>query len=102
MISRIEKQTDIEGFGIVYLEANALGKPVVAGQSGGVAEAVMGSQTGLLVQDPTDPLETAQTILKILRNPELGQRLGQQGFKRVERDFNWDKIVSGLDRHLAS
>lgn len=100
MVSRVEKETDIEGFGIVYLEANALGKPVVAGRSGGVEDAVVGHQTGLLVQDPTDTAETAQVILKLLRDPELAQRLGQQGKDRVARDFNWNILAKHLSTYL--
>lgn len=100
MVSRVEKETDIEGFGIVYLEANALGKPVVAGRSGGVEDAVVGNQTGLLVEAPTDTAETTQTILKLLRDPELARRLGQQGKARVARDFNWNTLVKRLASYL--
>lgn len=100
MVSRLEKETDIEGFGIVYLEANALGKPVVAGRSGGVEDAVVGNQTGLLVQDPSDPQETAQTILKILRDRELAQRLGQYGKKWVANNFDWNILTKQLANYL--
>ncbi len=100
MVSRVENETDIEGFGIVYLEANALGKPVVAGRSGGVEDAVVGNQTGLLAQDPTDSSETARTILKILRDRELADRLGQQGRARVAHDFNWNTLAKHLSTYL--
>lgn len=100
MVSRVEKETDIEGFGIVYLEANALGKPVVAGRSGGVEDAVVGNQTGILIQDPTDTAETAQAILKLLHDHEQARRLGQQGKKRVANDFNWDNLAKRLSTYL--
>ncbi|MFC1617946.1 glycosyltransferase family 4 protein, partial [Patescibacteria group bacterium] len=100
MISRVEKSTDIEGFGIVYLEANALGKPVVAGRSGGVEDAVIDDKTGLLVNDPTDEGEVATTIIKLLKNPALAKQLGEQGEARVKQDFNWDELVAKLKKYL--
>ncbi len=100
MISRVEQKTDIEGFGIVYLEANALGKPVVAGRSGGVEDAVIGNQTGLLVQDPTNIHETARSILNVLHDPELASRLGLNGKKRVSADFDWNNLAKRLESYL--
>ena len=100
MVSRVENQLDIEGFGIVYLEANALKKPVVAGKSGGVADAVVDQKTGLLVQNPSDIDETADVILKLLRDVDLAQRLGRAGRKRVISDFNWDSLAKRLNSYL--
>lgn len=79
---------DVEGFGIVYLEANAFGKPVVAGRSGGVIEAVEDGQTGLVV-DPMDVDAIAAAIIKLLANPEQSRSLGEQGRKRVLERFTW-------------
>ncbi|HTZ85094.1 MAG TPA: glycosyltransferase family 4 protein [Solirubrobacteraceae bacterium] len=67
-----------EGFGIVYLEAGAYGKPVVAGNVGGALDAVSDGETGLLV-DPTDPLALAEAIVRLLRDSELAGRLGANG-----------------------
>ncbi len=100
MISRVEKSTDIEGFGIVYLEANALGKPVVAGRSGGVEDAVIDHKTGLLVDDPTDTDEVSKQIVRLLRDEDLANRLGEQGRERVGRDFDWNELVSELESYL--
>src|SRR3989344_9281999 len=69
MISRQLKNEDAEGFGIVYLEANMFGKPVIAGKSGGVAEAVLDNETGILVE-PTDQHEIISAIEKLLKNQE--------------------------------
>lgn len=91
MISRhIVEKGDVEGFGIVYLEANACGKPVVGGRSGGVPDAVVHGETGLLV-DPDDVHAISEAIKTLLGDPELATRLGQQGRDRVLREFTLDR-----------
>lgn len=65
---------DIEGFGIVYLEAAAFGKPSVGTQSGGVPEAVLDNETGLLVP-PNDPAAAAAAITRLLADRDLANRL---------------------------
>jgi phosphatidyl-myo-inositol dimannoside synthase len=88
MISReIPEEGEIEGFGIVYLEANLFGKVVVAGRSGGVSDAVLDGQTGLMV-DPESPFEVADTIIKLLSDPALANRFGEAGRARVLNDFS--------------
>ncbi|MFA6254558.1 MAG: glycosyltransferase family 4 protein [Patescibacteria group bacterium] len=79
---------DVEGFGIVYLEANLFGKPVIGGKSGGVPEAVLDGQTGILV-NPTDTEEIAQAAIKLLTDQAYAERLGLQGLQRVEEEFDW-------------
>lgn len=96
-----------EGFGIVFLEAGACGKPVVASNSGGVADAVVDGATGLLVPEE-DPEATAVAITKLLRNKDLAKRLGEQGrIRAAQHDWNWycseivtlyEKVVYGEDR----
>lgn len=87
MISRsIPEKGDVEGFGIVYLEANLMGKPVVAGNSGGVPEAVVDGRTGLLV-DPQDSTAVAEAVVTLLRDKALAERLGRQGRERVLKEF---------------
>jgi phosphatidylinositol alpha-1,6-mannosyltransferase len=85
-----EEAGDYEGFGIVYLEAGLCGKPVIAGASGGIADAVLDSQTGLLVE-PDNPAAIAAAILALLDDRELGRRLGQAGQARAKNDFLWQK-----------
>lgn len=88
MISReLPDKGDIEGFGIVYLEANLFGKPVVAGRSGGVTDAVIHERTGLLV-DPYEPEEVANAVVRLLINPGLASELGGTGRKRVLNEFS--------------
>ena len=71
-----------EGFGIVYLEAGAYGKPVVAGNVGGALDAVVDGESGLLV-DPTDPVRVADGIARLLLDAELARRLGEGGARRA-------------------
>jgi len=78
---------DVEGFGIVFLEAAVFKKPVIGGRSGGVSEAVINNQTGILV-DPLDVDEIAQTLVKLLQNEQLASKLGQQAYKRVCEKFS--------------
>lgn len=88
MVSReIAEVGEVEGFGIVYLEANACGTPVVAGRSGGVEDAVVDGETGLLV-DPDDPAQTAAALRSLLADEALRRHLGAQGRRRVLADFD--------------
>jgi phosphatidylinositol alpha-1,6-mannosyltransferase len=77
---------DVEGFGIVFLEAAAFGKPVIAGRSGGAPEAVIDGVTGLLV-NPLDIDDIAQAMVKLLTNEALALKLGEQGYRRVCAKF---------------
>ena len=90
---------DVEGFGIVYLEANAHGKPVIAGKSGGVLDAVIDGETGILVNS-NNVIEIADAIIRLMENKRYGKRLGMQGKKRVEQEFVWDMIVPALQKEL--
>jgi phosphatidylinositol alpha-1,6-mannosyltransferase len=96
MISRdIPRKGDHEGFGVVYLEANVFGKPVVAGDSGGVRDAVADKVSGLLVK-PSDPAAAADAVAALLRDKELAARLGIQGRARVVQDFNVHRPVEAF------
>ncbi|MBI2459272.1 MAG: glycosyltransferase family 4 protein [Parcubacteria group bacterium] len=86
---------DFEGFGLVYLEANAAGKPVIAGNSGGVGDAVIDGLNGLLV-DPLNTAEIASAIIKLAQNPALRQKLGEQGRARALKEFNWPKQIDKM------
>ena len=88
-IPRYEKN-DFEGFGIVFLEAALAGKPVIAGNSGGVDEAVEDGQTGLLV-DPLDLESISGAIIELARNPQLRYSLGSNGLRRSVEEFNWSQ-----------
>lgn len=88
---------DVEGFGTVYLEANQFEKPVVAGRSGGVAEAVVDGVTGLIV-DPENVNQIAGAVIKILSDENLAKNFGEQGRERVEKEFGWEVWVVKLEK----
>lgn len=90
-----------EGFGIVYLEANAYGKPVVGGTAGGVPDAIIDNVTGLLV-DPESEMEITEAIIRLLTNPKLAKKLGEQGRKRVLQDLSWHKVGEKVEKVLLS
>jgi len=90
---------DTEGFGITFLEANACGKPVVGGRSGGVADAIEDGITGFLV-DPADPGDLAEKILILLANPDRARAMGQAGRGRVQELHTWDRIAALLSDRL--
>jgi phosphatidylinositol alpha-1,6-mannosyltransferase len=79
-----------EGYGIVYLEAGAFGKPVVAANVAGALDAVVDGETGLLV-DPTDPVAVAGAISELLLDGDLAARLGRAGAARA-RTLSWPRI----------
>jgi len=84
---------DIEGFGIVFLEANARGLPVIGGRSGGAQDAVADGKSGFLV-DPLDANQIAQTLIKLLTDPDLARRLGERGRQRVLARFSWERAAA--------
>ena len=83
-----DENGDIEGFGIVFLEAAASGRPAIGGTTGGVPEAVADGSTGLLVGG-TDVAELAGTIERLASDAVLRSRLGREGRARVLRSFTW-------------
>jgi phosphatidylinositol alpha-1,6-mannosyltransferase len=102
MISRARlEHSDVEGFGLVFLEANACGKPVVGGFSGGVPDAVVDGVTGMLV-DPHDVQGVAGALEKLLNDEELRKRLGEQGRARVKSEFRWKQVGDRVLEILGS
>lgn len=93
----IKERGDVEGFGIVFLEANACEKPVIGGRSGGVSDAIIDEETGLLV-DPLNINQIADALVKLLTNPELARRMGEEGRGRVEKELNWQKMAEKIRR----
>ncbi len=85
----------VEGFGLVFAEAQAHGKPVVAGRSGGVTDAVIDGETGLLVS-PEDPESLAESIVSLLSDPEKAAALGAKAKDRIARELNWRHFTQRL------
>ena len=94
-MSRRVGRMDVEGFGISLVEASACGLPVVAGNSGGIPDAVRDGETGILVP-PEDPAALADAVCRVLTDRALATRLGQNGRRAVESHFNWERVVRDL------
>lgn len=86
---------DYEGFGIVYLEANLHKTPVIAGNSGGVKDAVIDNLNGLLV-DPENINEIKNVIIKLAQDEFLRKKLGNQGYERAINEFKWKKQIESI------
>jgi phosphatidylinositol alpha-1,6-mannosyltransferase len=84
---------DTEGFGMVFLEAAACGKPVLAGISGGTAAAVEDEETGLRV-DGGSECQVAEGLVQILGDCEFAIRLGRNGCVRAQRKFSWEATAA--------
>jgi phosphatidylinositol alpha-1,6-mannosyltransferase len=78
MVSRrVESRGDVEGFGIVYLEANAAGLPAIAADGCGAVDAISDGVNGLLVRDAESPAEVAQSAVRLLTSPDLAAELAK-------------------------
>jgi len=80
---------EVEGLGIVYLEASACGVPVIVGKSGGAPDAVIENKTGLTV-DGTNPKEIAEAVCKLLSDKKLAKQMGDEGRKWVVENWRWE------------
>jgi len=80
---------EVEGLGIVYLEASACGLPVIVGNSGGAPDAVISEKTGLIV-DGNSPDQIAQAIKSLLQQPELAKSYGATGRDWVVNEWRWE------------
>jgi phosphatidylinositol alpha-1,6-mannosyltransferase len=92
---------DVEGLGIVYLEASAIGLPVLAGDSGGAPDAVRDGETGYVV-DGRDIPAIADRLIDLLGDPAQRARLGAAGRAWVERDWTWDVLTGHLRAMLQA
>lgn len=98
---------DVEGLGIVYLEAGAVGLPVIAGNSGGAPDAVLDGQTGFVV-DGRNTVQLTDRIVELLSDPQLARRMGLRGREWVEQKWTWPIVsrrltdmLDGVDPDVA-
>jgi len=85
-----------EGFGIAYLEASACSKPVIGGASGGIRDAVIADQTGVLV-DPNGTQDISRALQLLLTDKKYAVTLGEKGRERVEANFSWQIIARRIE-----
>lgn len=86
---------EVEGWGNVFIEAAACGRPVVVGDSGGAREALVDGATGLLV-DGADVGAVAEAVASLLEDPVRARAMGAAGRARVERHFTWPRAAAQL------
>ena len=91
-----DSRGDTEGQGVVLVEALANTKPVVASAVGGIVDLIKDGETGLLVPEK-NPEAIAHAVLRLLKDPGLGQRLGQQGYAYAREYYDWDRIMAQYD-----
>jgi phosphatidylinositol alpha-1,6-mannosyltransferase len=89
-----------EGFGLVYLEAGAAGKPVIGARTGGVPSAIVHGQTGLLVE-PEDVGGLTEALRTLMSDRAAAAAMGEQGRDRVLADFTWDHVAARFLTYLT-
>jgi phosphatidylinositol alpha-1,6-mannosyltransferase len=89
---------DVEGLGIVYLEASATGLPVIGGDSGGAPDAILAGETGYVVSDGPG---VAARVTELLRDPARARAMGEKGLAWVERDWREELSAARLSAILA-
>ena len=91
---------EVEAFGIVFIQAQAVGRPVVAGAIGGVPDALRDGTTGLLV-DGTSVEAVTDALVAVLGDPERATRMGAEASRFVASGFTWDRRTEQLRELLA-
>ena len=91
---------DVEGLGIVYLEASATGLPVIAGDSGGAPDAVLDGETGYVVPARNQDALTGK-LVELLADPLGAAAMGEKGQAWIEREWTWDLVTERLQRILS-
>jgi phosphatidylinositol alpha-1,6-mannosyltransferase len=84
---------DTEGFGMVFLEAAACGKPVVAGQAGGTGAAVVDGRTGIRL-DGSDSRQVEEGLARLIANRELSKTMGHHALERALAEFSWESVAT--------
>jgi phosphatidylinositol alpha-1,6-mannosyltransferase len=95
-----QRGLDVEGLGIVYLEASATGLPVVGGDSGGAPDAILDGETGYVVRGG-DPVATAARIVELLRDPAKAKAMGERGLAWVHQEWRWELVAGRLATILS-
>jgi phosphatidylinositol alpha-1,6-mannosyltransferase len=91
---------DVEGLGIVYLEASATGLPVVGGDSGNAPDAIRDGETGYVVRGGSTG-EVADRLVRLLGDPAAAAAMGDKGLAWVSQEWRWESVSQRLAEILA-
>ena len=91
---------DVEGLGIVYLEASATGLPVIGGDSGNAPDAIRAGETGYVVSGRR-PAEVAGRLVHLLTDPAGARAMGEKGMAWIDQEWRWDLVAQRLQQILA-
>jgi phosphatidyl-myo-inositol dimannoside synthase len=89
---------DVEGLGLVYLEASATGLPVIGGDSGGAPDAILEGESGYVVHDVAG---TAARVIELLADPGRARAMGEKGLAWVDREWRWELAAARLSSILS-
>jgi phosphatidylinositol alpha-1,6-mannosyltransferase len=89
---------DVEGLGLVYLEASATGLPVIGGDSGGAPDAILDGESGYVVRDVAG---AAARIIELLTTPGRARAMGEKGLAWVDREWRWELAGARLTSILS-
>ncbi|MHB1187351.1 glycosyltransferase family 4 protein [Thiobacillus sp.] len=92
---------DNEGFGMVFIEAAACGKPSLAGEAGGTGSAVLHGITGIRV-DGNEAEKVVNGLRELLTNPNTTNAFGQAGLNRVQSKFSWERVASATQQTILT
>lgn len=90
---------EVEGLGLVFLEAASAGLPVLAGSSGGSPETVVPGETGFVVDSVDDIVDGLEILLG---DPDRARQMGAAGRRRVADEYVWNRVVANLVHGLRS
>jgi len=89
---------DVEGLGVVYLEASATGLPVIGGDSGGAPDAILAGESGYIVGDVAG---AAARVVELLTDPAKARAMGEKGLAWVDREWRWELAAARLTAILT-
>jgi phosphatidylinositol alpha-1,6-mannosyltransferase len=90
---------DVEGLGIVYLEASATGLPVIGGDSGGAPDAILDGESGYVVPGRS-VTAVADRIIQLVTDPARARAMGEKGLAWVQQEWRWDLVAGRLGQLL--
>jgi len=101
ILPNIPVEGDIEGLGVVLLEAMACKIPIIGTNIGGIPDVIKNNETGLLVE-PRNSKKLSKAIITLLTNKELRRKISEKGYMFVKNNFSWDKIAKDFHSSLKA